>query len=461
MKTTACFLVLAFVLVTTPTALSDIINQSPDSDGNIKSHFVNSSLSGAQTMQAGVLVDGRSALDDGGDPYDEDRCCKPPTAGNYGWGAEASTYRTILFWDFGPDPAGLDLTGHTATGDATLTMHIFEWYANADTVLEVYAIPPKFAAWRMQEDDEGNHTEGKNQTIYDSGAFGGNDCRNAPFPFCPEGTTWNNFGNDPNRINGPGVDSDEGNTCDGVGSNDTCNGHENMNTIFMENDPIDTIDLTIALGPAVAAKKEIPFEQVLPPNHKTSWNNHRDSPPITITVPQETVQSWIDSPDDNGGLLLVIDKKDNSIPGTVDDRALVTVAGDANNDEKTTGADLIAVQQGFGNAEDIPSGKLAGDANDDGLVTGADLITVQQEFGNTELTLPLIGAREDSTRRPGGLGVGNNRLEFWTSDTLASQSSAWPRIAFETTTPGTAPVPEPAAFALVGLGGLLLSGRRR
>jgi hypothetical protein len=52
--------------------------------------------------------------------------------------------------------------------------------------------------------------------------------------------------------------------------------------------------------------------------------------------------------------------------------------GDANGDGQVTGADLIAVQQNFGNSGD-PG--ISGDANNDGLVTGADLISVQQNFG--------------------------------------------------------------------------------
>ena len=54
--------------------------------------------------------------------------------------------------------------------------------------------------------------------------------------------------------------------------------------------------------------------------------------------------------------------------------------GDANKDGLVTGADLISVQQNFGNVGPTP---LQGDANSDGQVTGADLIIVQQNFGNT------------------------------------------------------------------------------
>ena len=65
--------------------------------------------------------------------------------------------------------------------------------------------------------------------------------------------------------------------------------------------------------------------------------------------------------------------------------------GDANNDNQVTGADLVIVQQNFGNVDpNMPTdGLFIGDANDDGKVTGADLIIVQQNFGNT---LAPVGA---------------------------------------------------------------------
>ena len=59
--------------------------------------------------------------------------------------------------------------------------------------------------------------------------------------------------------------------------------------------------------------------------------------------------------------------------------APVVLLGDANKDGQVTGADLISVQQNFGNVGAVP---LQGDANNDGQVTGADLISVQQNFGN-------------------------------------------------------------------------------
>ncbi len=59
--------------------------------------------------------------------------------------------------------------------------------------------------------------------------------------------------------------------------------------------------------------------------------------------------------------------------------------GDANNDNQVTGADLVIVQQNFGNVDaNVPTnGLFPGDANDDGQVTGADIVVVQQNFGNT------------------------------------------------------------------------------
>ncbi len=64
---------------------------------------------------------------------------------------------------------------------------------------------------------------------------------------------------------------------------------------------------------------------------------------------------------------------------------LAVLLGDANNDNQITGADLIIVQQNFGNVDPnvTTNGLFLGDANDDGQVTGADLIIVQQNFGNT------------------------------------------------------------------------------
>ena len=68
------------------------------------------------------------------------------------------------------------------------------------------------------------------------------------------------------------------------------------------------------------------------------------------------------------------------IDGSLDDCGAepAPLLGDANKDGLVTGADLISVQQSFGNTGSVP---LQGDANNDGLVTGADLISVQQNFG--------------------------------------------------------------------------------
>ena len=70
---------------------------------------------------------------------------------------------------------------------------------------------------------------------------------------------------------------------------------------------------------------------------------------------------------------------------------LFLLLGDANNDNQVTGADLVIVQQNFGNVDsNMPTdGLFIGDANDDGKVTGTDLIIVQQNFGNT---LAPVGA---------------------------------------------------------------------
>ena len=70
--------------------------------------------------------------------------------------------------------------------------------------------------------------------------------------------------------------------------------------------------------------------------------------------------------------------------------------GDANNDNQVTGADLVIVQQNFGNVDpNIPTdGLFIGHTNDDGKMTGADLIIVQQNFGNT---LAPVGAEVPET----------------------------------------------------------------
>ena len=70
--------------------------------------------------------------------------------------------------------------------------------------------------------------------------------------------------------------------------------------------------------------------------------------------------------------------------------------GDANKDGQVTGADLISVQQNFGNVGAVP---LQGDANNDGQVTGADLISVQQNFGN------VLGPASAAVPEPATLGL--------------------------------------------------------
>ena len=440
-------LLLAATLVSP--ARADSINQTPTFDGYVQSHFNNVTYSRSTSMHVGAFAGNRTDVMEDGSPWD--RCCLPPTPGGWGWGEEEGTYRPLLFWNFGP--TGLDLTGHTVTDDATLTLFIREYYVDQQAEVDVYAIPPQYSAWRKFEDTNGNLQQLNGAVIYNSGAFGPNDCldpQGQQFE-CREGPTWNNFGRDPSRNpnNDPNVDPNEGNSCDGIGT-DLCDGHQIMEMIIADQaNLLDTVDLKVQLGDAVAAIKGVPYEEVLPPNQPIAWHDFRASPSITITVPKDTVQSWIDSPDDNGGLLLNMNN----------DRALVTVAGDANNDGQTTGADLIAVQQNFGKAEEIPRAMRPGDANDDGQVTGLDLIFVQQNFGNTEETVPLIGRRPDIGLE-GALGIGVNMLEPWTVDTLPFQSRVWPRLAFETTPPG-APVPEPGAMGMMGLAGMLISRRLR
>lgn len=76
------------------------------------------------------------------------------------------------------------------------------------------------------------------------------------------------------------------------------------------------------------------------------------------------------------------------INGTLDEcgTGSPVLLGDANKDGQVTGADLIAVQQNFGN---VGSSPLQGDANNDSQVTGGDLIAVQQNFGNvTAMAVP-------------------------------------------------------------------------
>ena len=102
--------------------------------------------------------------------------------------------------------------------------------------------------------------------------------------------------------------------------------------------------------------------------------------------------------------------------------------GDANNDLRVSGEDLLAVQENFG-ASGPADGLLLGDANDDGLVTGVDLVAIQEDFGvafmgiNAEAgpTAPVVGFAASGA---GGL------------------------------------VPEPAAGALLGLT-FLVAGRRK
>ena len=78
----------------------------------------------------------------------------------------------------------------------------------------------------------------------------------------------------------------------------------------------------------------------------------------------------------------------NQMPGHNHSFMPLLLPGDANNDLQVTGADLVAIQQHFGDVGPPLDGTLLGDANDDGLVSGADLISVLQNFGKA-LTAPI------------------------------------------------------------------------
>jgi len=124
---------------------------------------------------------------------------------------------------------------------------------------------------------------------------------------------------------------------------------------------------------------------------------------ITVSIDPSVVQDWIDNPGTNYGWMMKLHPDDEEVednngwewwskdgagsPSTLNFDGDIVIAptvllGDANNDGQVTGADLIAVQQNFGNVGPPNDGTLLGDANDDGQVTGADLISVQQNFGN-------------------------------------------------------------------------------
>ena len=104
----------------------------------------------------------------------------------------------------------------------------------------------------------------------------------------------------------------------------------------------------------------------------------------------------------NGSVTVIIEARDSE--GNISDgqflNIIITPAntpllGDANKDGQVTGADLIVVQQNFGNTGS-DDGLLYGDANDDDQVTGADLIIVQQNFGNVSTTWSMDKVVEPS-----------------------------------------------------------------
>lgn len=59
-----------------------------------------------------------------------------------------------------------------------------------------------------------------------------------------------------------------------------------------------------------------------------------------------------------------------------------TLLGDADNDLAVAGSDLLAVTNNFGSTG-APDGLLLGDADDDGAVAGSDLLAVTNNFGKT------------------------------------------------------------------------------
>lgn len=116
---------------------------------------------------------------------------------------------------------------------------------------------------------------------------------------------------------------------------------------------------------------------------------------------------------------------DEAIAGATSDTLTLTVMGevlsslllgDADNDGDVDAFDITAVEQNFG-VTGIADGTLLGDADDDGDVDAFDITTIEQNFGNT---LPPASALD-----------------------------------------AAAAVPEPSSLVLLGLGGLLVTRRRR
>ena len=117
------------------------------------------------------------------------------------------------------------------------------------------------------------------------------------------------------------------------------------------------------------------------------------------------VNKWLSG--DGRDFVIAYTRNDSwaTIEGHFSVNPTVLLTGDANNDIRVTGQDLIVAQERFGSVEaGEPTGLMLGDANDDGVVTGLDLVTVQRNFGSSlapgEATVP-----EPSTMAVAGLGM--------------------------------------------------------
>lgn len=169
-------------------------------------------------------------------------CCTPP--GSIGQGDHAATYRGLVYFD---------LSGVTTpvVGDATVELFVREIWTTPDD-LEVRVGTPESVTWR---DIEGN---GIQLPVGTGGAAG---------------FTWNNFG--------AGEDD-----CD-TPDTDACAGETRMNAILAR-DPIAVLDLDAYGARTTPSSKAFPFET------------------LSIPIPGDLVQAWIDDPATNGGLMLTM-----------------------------------------------------------------------------------------------------------------------------------------------------------
>ena len=185
------------------------------------------------------------------------------------------------------------------------------------------------------------------------------------------------------------------------------------------------------------------------PSHWGKWEGVTDHGPV-ILMSDDGGDSWrialtedfldgmlfptYPEPGDNGGRWVtgadLIALQQNF--GRIANRRAI-VLGDANQDGRVSGKDLIAVQNGIGLWSSY------GDANDDGWVTGADLIAVMRQFGNTKI------------RRPEALpGDIDQDGQVSGADLIAIQVQ-WGRA---TAPPTAAPVPEPSGLLVLMAGWL-------